>query len=145
MEYIKYRSLKAQGIKVLPFYLLTLLLFTFTGCIEKYEADIPSEETGLLVVEGTITPGLNTFILQRTEALDSYYSYTREDDAWVVVRGTDGSEYYTDGEYGRYTCTIDELNPDVRYYLHIETRGEVYESEPQTPLRTEKIADVVLN
>jgi len=30
----------------------------------------------------------------------------------------------------------------VEYYLHIETDGEVYESEPQKPLRTEAIAEV---
>lgn len=126
------------------YYVLCLMMgmSTLTGCIEKYEADIPSDETGLLVVEGTITPGKNTFRLQRTTALDSYYSYLVVDDAWVVVRGTDGSEYRTEGDYGTFTCTIDELNPNVQYYLHIETDGEVYESDPQTPLRTEKIADV---
>ena len=126
------------------YYVLCLMMgmSTLTGCIEKYEADIPSDETGLLVVEGTITPGKNTFRLQRTTALDSYYSYLVVDDAWVVVRGTDGSEYQTEGDYGTFTCTIDELNPNVQYYLHIETDGEVYESDPQTPLRTEKIAEV---
>ena len=126
------------------YYVLCLMMgmSTLTGCIEKYEADIPSDETGLLVVEGTITPGKNTFRLQRTTALDSYYSYLVVDDAWVVVRGTDGSEYRTEGDYGTFTCTIDELNPNVQYYLHIETDGEVYESDPQTPLRTEKIAEV---
>ena len=129
--------------KTLYFVLCLMIgMFTLTSCIEEYEADIPSEDSGLLVVEGTICPGKNTFILSRTEALNSYYSYTREDDAWVVVRGTDGSEYYTEGKYGTYTCTIDALNPDAQYYLHIETNGEVYESDPQTPLRTEKIADV---
>ena len=126
------------------YYVLCLMMgmSTLTGCIEKYEADIPTDETGLLVVEGTITPGKNTFRLQRTTALDSYYSYLVVDDAWVVVRGTDGSEYRTEGDYGTFTCTIDELNPNVQYYLHIETDGEVYESDPQTPLRTEKIAEV---
>ena len=56
------------------YYVLCLMMGmgTLTGCIEKYEADIPTDETGLLVVEGTITPGKNTFRLQRTTALDSY-------------------------------------------------------------------------
>ena len=126
------------------YYVLCLMMgmSTLTGCIEKYEADIPTDETGLLVVEGTITPGENKFILQRTTALDSYYSNLWVDGATVVVRGTDGSEYQTVGNNGTYTCTIDELNPNVQYYLHIETDGEVYESDPQTPLATEKIAEV---
>ena len=60
----------------------------------------------------------------------------------MVVRGTDGSAYETEDDNGTYTCYIDELKPDVQYYLHIEASGEVYESDPQTPLPTEKIAEV---
>ena len=116
-------------------YYLILLSFSplllFTSCIEEFEADIPAEDTDLLVVEGTIYSGKMS-------------SFPRmEWGAMVSVRGTDGSEYKaraTDGYY--YACWIDHLDPDVAYYLHIETDGEVYESEPQTPLRTEKIADV---
>jgi hypothetical protein len=62
--------------------------------------------------------------------------------AKVIVRGSDGSEYQTQAADGYYYCQIGALNPDVEYYLHIETNGEVYESEPQIPLRTEKIAEV---
>ena len=126
-------------------YLVLCLLWgmgTLTGCIEKYDADIPSEETGLLVVEGTILPGKNTFTLQRTGPLNSYFTYYMEGNASVVVRGTDGSAYETEDDNGTYTCYIDELKPDVQYYLHIEASGEVYESDPQTPLPTEKIAEV---
>ena len=43
---------------------------------------------------------------------------------------------------GYYTCWIEALAPDVKYYLHIEIDDEVYESEPQEPLPTEEIADV---
>ena len=93
---------------------------TLTGCIEKYDADIPSEETGLLVVEGTILPGKNTFTLQRTGPLNAYFTYYMEGNASVVVRGTDGSAYETEDDNGTYTCYIDELKPDVQYYLHIE-------------------------
>lgn len=126
------------------YYVLCLMMgmSTLTGCIEKYEADIPTDETGLLVVEGTITPGENKFILQRTTALNSYFTYYMEGNASVVVRGTDGSAYETEDDNGTYTCYIDELKPDVQYYLHIEASGEVYESDPQTPLPTEKIAEV---
>ena len=45
---------------------------------------------------------------------------------------------------GYYACSIDVLNPDATYYLRIETDGEVYESEPQKPLPTEKIEEVSL-
>lgn len=126
-----------------------------SGCIEEFEADIPDDDTNLLVVEGTISSGkLNTFILSRTLPINSSRwsdinlggntSQTGNvDQAIVTVKGSDGSEYVTKNLYnGSYICMIDTLYPDVEYYLHIEIDGEIYESEPQKPLATEKIADV---
>ena len=129
--------------KVLPFYLITFLLLTLSGCIEEYEADIPTDDSDLLVVEGSICSSqLNKFILSRTQTLNSSYNPWMVTGASVSVRGSDGSEYImleADGYYGSW---IDALAPDVAYYLHIETDGEVYESEPQKPLRTEPITEV---
>lgn len=131
----------------IKYYLILLSLsplLLFTSCIEEFEADIPAEDTDLLVVEGTIYSGkMSTFILSRSLSVKSSDTPRMEWGAMVSVRGTDGSEYKahaTDDYY--YACWIDHLDPDIAYYLHIETDGEVYESEPQTPLRTEKIADV---
>lgn len=122
---------------------LTSLLFLFTSCIEEYEADIAEEDSNLLVVEGTIRSSQwNVFILTRTQSINAIDLPQRVEDAEVCVRGTDGSEYRANGVYGVYICEIDDLIPDVEYYLHIETDGEVYESEPQKPLPTEKIAEV---
>ena len=130
----------------LPFYLFTFLLLSLSGCIEEYEADIPEEETNLLVVEGTICSGkLNRFALSRTQSINSssYSAPLMETRATVSVRGSDGSESVAlPTPDGRYSCRLGDLNPDVEYCLHIETDGEVYESEPQKPLRTEKIADI---
>ena len=117
-----------------------------SGCIEEYEADIAEEDSNLLVVEGTIRSGVNKFYLSYTQALNATYTPKTISSAMVSVRGSDGSEivahnsYYTDGYF---TCQIDTLYPDVAYYLHIETGNEVYESEPQKPLPTEKIAEVM--
>ena len=116
---------------------------TLSGCIEEFEADIPSEDSDLLVVEGTIySSRLNKFILSRSQAVNHSRTPQMVTGAKVSVRGSDGSEYRTEEADGYYSCWIDALSPDVDYYLHIETDGEVYESEPQKPLRTEKIADV---
>ena len=113
------------------------------GCIEEYEADISDDDSYLLVVEGTICSGeLNKFYLSRTQGLHSSYSPHMEKGASVSVRGTDGSEYKAHATDDYYSCQIGKLSPDVEYYLHIETEGETYESEPQKPLRTEKIASV---
>ena len=122
---------------------MTIGACMLSGCIEEYEADISAENTGLLVVEGTICSAqLNKFSLSLTKALNSPDAPQMVTGARVSVRGTDGSDYPTQEANGYYTCMIETLKPDVEYYLHIETGGEVYESDPQKPLRTEKIADV---
>jgi hypothetical protein len=113
------------------------------GCIEEYEADISDDDSNLLVVEGTICSGeLNKFYLSRTQGLHSSYAPHMEKGASVSVRGTDGSEYKAHATDDYYSCQIGQLSPDEEYYLHIETDGEIYESEPQKPLRTEKISSV---
>ena len=129
--------------KHIPYYLLALSLFILSGCIEEFEADIPEADSSLLVVEGTICSGkTNTFILSRTQPVNSSYTPRMVVGAKVSVRGSDGSEYRAEGTGGNYVCWIESLNPDAEYSLHIETDGEVYESEPQKPLRTENIAEV---
>ena len=124
--------------------LLCLILgFTLSGCIEEFEADLPTEDSSLLVVEGTICSGkLNKFVLSRGQAIGSSDAPQMVTEAIVSVCGSDGSEYVAQGTGAYYFCQIDALHPDTEYYLHIEVDGEVYESEPQKPLPTEKIADV---
>ena len=126
--------------------------YLLSSCIEEYEADISEEDSDLLVVEGTICSGkTNKFILTRTQAIrsdvplssDMYSYYRTVMGASVSIHGTDGSEYRAQETNGYYSCWVGTLHPDVDYYLHIETGGEVYESEPQKPLRTEEIADVI--
>ena len=122
---------------------LMVSISTLSGCIEEYNADVPSEDSDLLVVEGSICSSqLNKFILSRTQTLNSSNLPRLVTGATVIVRGTDGSEYQAQAADGYYSCQIGDLNPDVGYYLHIETNGEVYESDPQKPLRTENISEV---
>lgn len=128
------------------FYLFTFLLLTLSGCIEEYEADVPAEDSEVLVVEGTIYAGNQSmFTLSRTQPINTSHLSPR----WVLgaivsVRGSDGSEYLAQAVGGGYyyTCQVGELAPDVEYSLHIEVDGEVYESEPQKPLPTEKVTEV---
>jgi len=132
------------GAKVLPFYLFTFLLLTLSGCIEEYDADISSDDTNLLVVEGSICSSqLNKFYLSRTQPINTSYSPQMITEATLFVRGSDGSEYKAQLANGYYACQVGDLSSDVEYYLHIEYDGEVYESEPQKPLRVEEI-DVVV-
>ena len=130
--------------KFLNFYIASAVaLLTLSGCIEEFDADIPSDDTDLLVVEGSICSSqLNKFILSRSQTVNSSNVPRIVTGATVIVRGSDGSEYLAQNVDGYYICQVGDLNPDVKYYLHIETDGEVYESEPQKPLPTEKIAGV---
>ena len=129
--------------KKLYIILCLILTVTLSGCIEEYQADIPANDSELLVVEGTICSSeLNTFILSRTQGIYSDKELGLADGAKVSVHGSDGSVYIAEGYNGIYLCQVGVLDPDEEYYLHIEYDGEVYESEPQKPLRTEKIADV---
>ena len=116
---------------------------SLSGCIEEYETDISSDNIGLLVVEGTIVSSqTNKFILSRTQAINSPSAPLMVTGATVSVRGSDGSEYKAQEAEDCYVCQVGNLDSDMEYYLHIETDGEVYESEPQKPLRTENIAEV---
>ena len=128
------------------YFVLCLILGTSTllSCIDEYEADISAEDSNLLVVEGTICSAeLNKFYLSRTQDIKSFYGPRMVTGASVSIHGSDGSEYKAQATGDYYSCWIDHLDPDVEYYLHIEADGDVYESEPQRPLRTEKIASVV--
>ena len=128
------------------YFVLCLVLGTSTllSCVEEYEADITAEDSNLLVVEGTICSAeLNKFYLSYTQDINSFFESRKVTGASVSVRGSDGSEYKAQATDDCYSCWIDRLNPDIAYYLHIEADGDVYESEPQRPLRTEKIASVV--
>ena len=122
---------------------LMICVITLSGCIDEYEADISANDTNLLVVEGTICSSqLNKYYLSRTQAINSANTPQMVTGARVSVHGSDGSEYMAQENDGYYSCQSGNLSPAVDYSLHIETDGEIYESEPQKPLRTEKIADV---
>ena len=134
--------------KFLNFYIVAISMatvLTLSGCIEEYEADISSDDADLLVVEGSICSSRqNQFYLSRTLPVNSWQMPQMVTGAVLSVRGTDGSEYRAvDAGTGNYICQVGDLSPDVEYYLHIESDGEVYESDPQKPLATEAIAEVV--
>lgn len=137
--------MKKRTIKETLYSVLCLMtgICTLSGCIEEFEADIPSGDSDLLVVEGTICSSkTNKFILSRTQTINATHIPQTVTGAKVSVRGTDGSELMAQPADGYYSCQVGDLSPEVDYYLHIETDGDIYESEPQKPLRTEKIADI---
>ena len=112
--------------KYIPFYLFTFLLFALSGCVDEYEADIAAEDSNLLVVEGTICSAeLNKFYLSRTQDIKATHAPRMVTGASVSVHGSDGSEYKAQATDDYYACWIDQLEPDVKYYLHIEKIASV--------------------
>lgn len=128
--------------------------FMMTGCVEEYEAELPDNETHLLVVNGTICS--NTFSLfhltwstslnnKKTDYVNDYLqdTYSIVDpvlNARVTICGSDGSEYectaYDSGIYGCYTP---ELNSNTSYYITIRYDNDVYQSAPEKPIRTPEL------
>ncbi len=122
-----------------------MIILTLSGCIEEYDAELPENETRLLVVEGRIHPGQCVFTLSRTESLNMSGAATLfEENAELSIVGSDGSRFRMDhwGD-GVYLCNGLNLDPNVKYSLHIKDGNDTYESEPQYPLATEEIKNMV--
>lgn len=120
-----------------------MIILTLSGCIEEYDAELPGNESELLVVDGTIQCGYSLFTLSRTQSLNMFEDVEFVDGAEVSIHGSDGSCVYAGilgGGY--YFCSIDDLKPDVQYSLHIRDGNDTYETVPQFPLPTEEILEV---
>jgi hypothetical protein len=146
----------ATFIKIAHF--IVIFVCMLTGCVEEYEADLPDGETNLLVVNGTIcSNAYSEFYITKTipiitQSTDGYIGdyYSRGGQivyyANVTICGTDGSEYGCEfQEDGYYRCQTPSLNPDVDYYVRIECEDDIYQSEPERPLRTPDIEQLEYN
>ena len=117
--------------KLLIFYFVTMMatVLSLSGCIEEYEADISSENSDLLVIEGAIcSKQLNKFILSHTLPVNSSSTPWMVVGAKVSVRGSDGTEYTTEANIIRllhaaflahlpYLHQVDQVRHDFRCEL----------------------------
>lgn len=123
-----------------------LLLFTLSNCIDEFNAKLPDDGVGLLVIEGNIiSDSTVVFALSRTfslneEDLPEGYNQIVAD---VSVVGDDGTRIIgTSIGDGRYQVRIGTLNKQVRYGLEVKYEGDTYNSELQYPIETPAVADV---
>lgn len=123
-----------------------LLLFTLSNCVDEFNAKLPDDGVGLLVIEGNIiSDSTVVFALSRTfslneEDLPEGYNHIVAD---VSVVGDDGTRIIgTSIGDGRYQVRIGTLNKQVRYGLEVKYEGDTYNSELQYPIETPAIADV---
>ena len=126
--------------------LASLLWLALSNCIDKFDAKLPDDGVGLLVVEGNIiSDSTVVFSLSRTFSLNEGglpegYNQVVAD---VSVIGDDGSRITgTSIGDGRYRVQIGTLNKQVRYGLEVKYEGDTYTSEPQLPIETPAIAEV---
>lgn len=110
-----------------------------TSCIETYNAVLPTSESDVLVVEGTIiSDTVSTFYLSLTMPLNYGYNIKNIDDATIQLQGNDGT--HIEGKHttdGTYLIDTPKLNENTLYKIVINYDGDTYETDEQTPFATE--------
>lgn len=119
-----------------------------TSCIEEYNAVLPSSESDILVVEGSIlSDTTSTFYLSLTMPINSpSYKVKNISDATIQLRGTDGTT--VDGKLiyeGKYDIETPKLNANTLYKVVINYDGDTYETEEMKPFPSTDIQTVEFN
>lgn len=118
------------------------------SCIEEFSADLPDDETDLLVIEGAIvSDDISTFYLSRSVPLTGEPVSTPI-NARLTITGSDGINIDVKPEHegsNIYSAAVPKLNPEAEYKLTIECDGETYVSNPQKPYPQTPIEKVEFN
>ncbi|MBR5069144.1 MAG: DUF4249 domain-containing protein [Bacteroidales bacterium] len=151
-------------------YIYNIIIATLLccSCIDEFEADLPSSDTRILCVEGSICSNTDcTFYLSHGIPIklddDEIYDGFAIWDAQIAVHGSDGQiwqghniyEGYTGSTYdkyigyggygfmqGTYVVPVGQLDPSTEYWLEINWNDNTYISKPQLPLPTPEIQNV---
>ncbi|RYY31295.1 MAG: DUF4249 domain-containing protein [Chitinophagaceae bacterium] len=107
-----------------------LFVLILAGCKDSYDLPLNVPATGYLVVDGVINPiGQTTISLSRSVRLVDSFNINYVRDASVTVEGEDNSsQELLHNNDGRYEATALNLNPAVKYRLHIWHNGKEYTS-----------------
>ncbi len=133
--------------KILLYVLITLL----TGaCISEFNAQLPSGNTDILVVEGNIIgDSVMNFYFSKSFSLDEVRPPSGYDNVQVKLTliGSNGyrsplAAYLGQGVHQLAIGTLDE---QVSYGIEFEYDGETYQSELSRPLHTPAIDSVSWN
>jgi len=121
-----------------------LLVLMMVHCRERYDVPFPSPATGYLVVEGFINPAGSTVIkLSRSTKLADR-GIVQETGSVLQVQGEDNSLFpLSESAGGTYNTADLQLNPAIRYRLHILTStNKEYASSYKLPLITPLIDSI---
>jgi hypothetical protein len=144
--------------KRISFVLFAAVLLV-TSCREEYMPSIPSQETGLLVVEANLNPqGPAVVYLSRTARVNSPNALVPENGASVTIEGKDNSiQIVPETGNGNYILSNPLMAIGDEYRLRVETADgdkflSAYVNAKRTPeidsvswLRTDDGVDVYVN
>ncbi len=133
--------------KKLQILLYTLLVWTASACVSEFNAQLPTSDVDLLVVEGNIvSDSVINFYFSKSFSLNEGTPPAGYDNIQVKLRivGSDGfkSEYATYRNNGVHSLAIGKLNTDVAYGIEFEYNGDTYLSELSQPLHTPVIDSI---
>lgn len=118
-----------------------------SSCVEEYNADLPSSENNLLVVDGAIlSDTTSTFCLSLSMPINSNEGPKYVNDATIQLKGTDGTcvDALSAGN-GEYMIPTPKLSSDAKYNITINYDGDTYESEALAPFPSIGIKNVEAN
>ena len=120
-----------------------LAILLGTSCIDEYVQDAETQQTGILVIEGTITgDSIVTVYVNRTVRMDQTATTGGvEHGAEVRILCSDGTQSGagTEVEGGKYVVPYHALDMSKSYCLQVKTGGKTYQSEFMQPLQTPPI------
>jgi len=126
---------------------ISLISVFMTSCIETYNAALPTSESDVLVVEGTIlSDTVSTFYMSLTMPLNSGYTIKHVNDATILLQGNDGTK--VEGKRtadGTYLIETPKLNENALYKVVINYNGDTYESKEQTPFASVGVQKLEFN
>lgn len=119
-------------------------MFALQSCIEEFNAELPAEDTDILVVEGTIiSDEVCQFYVSKSVALGQDYYGQDRINATLTIIGSDGLRLDVPRyDNQSYKVKVPKLDPNAEYIMEIEFRGDTYQSDPQKPFPSNPIEAV---
>ena len=129
------------------FGLLLISVLLIMGCVSEFNAELPSNDMQVLIVDGQIIENTDVrFYLSKSFPLN-FISLPEENrivDAKLTLIGSNGyqSAPATSLGAGSYLLPVGQLDDNVEYGIQIEYDGDIYQSTLLKPLHTPEIDSI---
>ncbi|MCD7901419.1 MAG: DUF4249 domain-containing protein [Bacteroides sp.] len=130
-------------------FLYIILLFLVLGgaCVSEFNANIPSSDINILVVEGNIvSDSIVDFYFSKSFSLNEEIPPPGYDDVQVnlVIVGNNGYRSQPANYLGSgvHRISVDKLDQDVLYGVEFEYEGDTYQSTLAKPLQSPEIDSI---